>query len=132
MKVTFEKDYKRLLTLEEYDIAKRIIASMKEDESTPAEYAEYAVNAIGRAYGIFGCAKVYECSAEIAKNARARDAYDGDSRNLDIWLSGYARTLDGFIKFGAYLTDIWNLDGDNNEDIAKYNMYKEIFKRAEI
>lgn len=128
MKVTFGKDYKRFLTVEEYEKAKQIIADMKEDSSSPAEYAEYAVNAIGAAYGIGSCEKVLSCSAEIAGNCRINNYYLSDSGKLDIWLSGIAETWLGFVKFGAYLSDIWTLDGENSADIARCYMYKRVYK----
>lgn len=130
MKVTFSKEYKRFLTVEQYERAKEIIREMKDDESTAAEYAQYAVNAIGRACGIGSCDKVFECSAEIAGNCRIHDYFGDGSGTLDIWLSGIAKTWDGFVKFGAYLSDIWSISYDTAEDIAKNHMYYEIFKKA--
>ena len=130
MKVTFRKDYKKYLTVSEYETAKQIISEMKDDESTPAEYAEYAVNAIGGAYNIGYCVKVYSCSAEIAGNCRANNFYNDDSGTLDIWLSGVAECSDGFVKFGAYLTDVWSLDGENSGDMARNHMYKVIYRHA--
>lgn len=129
MKVTFQKDYKKLLTIAEYENAKQIISDMKEDETTAADYAEYAVNAIGSAYGIGGCEKVLSCSAEIAGNYRANNNYNKDSGTLDIWITGIAKTWGGFCEFGAYLTDIWSLTSDNSENLAKYNMFKVIYKK---
>lgn len=130
MKVTFGKDYKRLFTIDEYEKAKRIISDMKEDSSSPAEYAEYAVNAIGHACGIGGCEKVFSCSAEIAGNCRVWNQFSDDSGSLDIWLSGVAKTWNGFVEFGAYLSDIWSLDGENSDFLAKNHMFKVIYSRA--
>lgn len=130
MKVTFGKDYKKLLSMEEYEYAKTMIRDFKGDESTAAEYAKYAVNAIGDAYNVGGCERVLECSAEIAGNCRVYDNYGSGSGKLDVWISGTAKTWDAYIEFGAYLTDIWSLDGDNSADIAKAHMYSKIFKVA--
>ena len=131
MKVTFGKEYKKYLTLEEYDYAKQIIHDFKDDESTPAEYAEYAVNAIGGAYDIGGCERVIECSAEIAGNSRVYDNYGAGSGKLDVWIHGIAKTWYAYVEFGAYLTDIWSLDGENSADIARAHMYSVIFQKVE-
>ena len=131
MKVTFSKDYKQRFTIDEYEKAKQIISDMKEDEFTPAGYAKYAVNAIGSAYGIGGCEKVFDCKATVAGNCRAWNSYLSDSGTLDIWIEGTAKTWQGFVEFGVYLTDVWTLSGDNAEDIARNHMFKVIYKRAE-
>ena len=130
MKITFGKDYKKYLTVEEHEYAKTLIHDMKEDESTPAEYAVYAVNAIGAAYGIGSCERVLECSAEIAGNCRVYDQYGNGSGNLDVWLHGIAKTWDAYIEFGAYLTDVWSLDGENSAEIARDHMYTVIYKKV--
>ena len=129
MKVTFGKDYKKYLTLSEYEYAKTMIRDFKEDESSAAEYAEYAVNAIGAAHGVGGCERVLDCSAEIAGNCRVHDNYGTGSGTLDIWLHGVAKTWDAYIEFGAYLTDIWSLCGDNAADIARAHMYSVVYKK---
>ena len=127
MKVTFGKDCKKWMTVEQYEVAKTIIRDMKDDESTPAEYAVYAVNAIGKAFDIGSCTKVFECTATIAGNRRIWNQFGDDTGTLDIWLEGTARTWDGFVEFGAYLTDIWSISGDNAVDLAKNHMYYKIF-----
>lgn len=130
MKVTFSAEYKRLFTLEEYHIAKQIVKDMKNDESTAEEYARSAVNAIGRAYDIGSCSVVYSCSAVVSKNSRVYDYYSDGSGALDIWLEGVARTDEGFLDFGAYLSDIWSLSDENAAEIARYHMYSSIYKKA--
>lgn len=130
MKITFGKDYKKYLTVEEHEYAKTMIRDFKEDESTPAEYAVYAVNAIGAAYDIGSCECVLDCSAEIAGNCRIYDYYGTGSGKLDVWLHGVAKTWDAYIEFGAYLSDVWSLDSDNKEETARANMFTVIYKRV--
>ena len=110
MKVNMTAESKRILTVEELPVARSIIRQMKEDETSAAEYIRYAVNALGN-----GCAKVYEASAEIAKNCRVWNAYDTGTGTLDIWIEATARTWNGFVEIGAYLTDIWNISDNDRQ-----------------
>ena len=106
--------------------AAAVIRDMKEDEWTAEEYAKMAVNCIGNAIGkgYNWCMSVLESDAEISGNARIWNAYSEDSGRLDVWISFTARTYDGFIMGGAYLTDIWNIDGDNQEELASHMYYR--------
>lgn len=107
MRVAMDKDYKRYYTINEVDVAKRIIKQEKEeDESTPAEWAEYAVREALRGTNKSLC-EVITATARISKNCRAWDAYFEGSWNLDIWIEALARTTEGYIEIGAYLSDIW-------------------------
>ena len=121
MKVTMSADSKRIITLEEAPIARAIIANLKEDESTAAEYIRYAINA---ACG--HCEEVYKATATIAKNCRAWNSIIENSADIDVWIDATARTSDGFCIIGAYLTDIWSLSGDNAKEMANH-MYTRIF-----
>ena len=122
MKVTISAESKRVVTMEEMKMAKEIVQAMKEDELTAAEYARIAVVAFGD-----GCEKVYEATAEIAKNCRAWDNYEEGSGTLDIWIEATARTWNGFVEIGAYLTDIWNISGDNDQT---EHMFIQRFERV--
>lgn len=127
MRVIMTADSKRIIRLDEAPAAQRIIKEMREDESTVAEYAIYAVNAAGTE-GRDWCAKIYEATAEIAKNSRVQDAYFEGSADLDVWISATARTNNGFCIIGAYLSDIWAISGDNAAEIAKNHMYVRKFR----
>lgn len=122
MKVTITTESKKILTIDELPVAKEIVKAMKEDDMSVAEYAAIAVRAFGD-----GCEKVYEANAEIAKNARIWNAYSDDSQKLDIWITATAKTWNGFIEIGAYLTDIWNISGENHQT---EHMYADKFVRA--
>ena len=69
MKVALLKEDKKYITLADAPVVREIITDMKEDESTPADYAKYAIDAAYnlKAYGV----EVLKASAKIAKNARA-------------------------------------------------------------
>lgn len=113
MKVTFTAEAKRFITLSEMPTVRQMIESLKEDESTVNEYAEMAARAAMDGYVV----KVFEASAKIAKNSRAKDNYTADSGDLDVWVDFTALTSEGFVIGGAYLTDIWDITGDNDEEI---------------
>ena len=119
MKVKMTADSKRLVSLEDAKMVSRIIREMKDDEETAEGYARYAVNAASE----YGTVKVYEAEAEIAKNSRVWNAYGEDTKDFDVWIKATARTSDGFVDVGAYLTDIWALTGDNYNEIAQKYMY---------
>lgn len=128
MKVTLLKEDKRFISMADAPIVRQIIADMKEDEFTPADYAEIAIRAAydGNAYGI----EVLKASAKISTNCRAWETFGENSGNLDIWIDATAYVNgDEFIMIGAYLSDIWQITYDNQKEIAS-NMYIRKFKEV--
>lgn len=125
MKVTLPKDYRRTFTLEELDIAREIIRDMKDDDGTPAWYAEVAVDHWLQKKDDFK-QEVIRASAVIAKNCRVWDAYGDGTGCMDIWVEAVAKTWGGYLELGAYLTDIWNIGGD--ADFTQH-MYAQYFTR---
>lgn len=115
MKVTFEENYKVFYTVEEYEQAKAVIQSEKQyDDETPSGWAKYAVEEVHDKYG--WCVDVLKASARTAKNRRIWDQYawisydNGEEHHtgmMDVWIEGIAKTTEGFLEFGAYLSDIW-------------------------
>ena len=130
MKVSITKESKKEIAWYLSEVAKDVCNQMKEDENTVSDYAVMAVNAIGAAYGIGRCERVFESSARIATNCRVHGLFSDYSENLDVWIEGTAKTTDGFVEFGAYLSDIWHIDGENDSDIAFCHMYSQLFKRV--
>ena len=106
MKVKMPKNYRQKFTLEEHEIAKRIIKDMKEDESTVKEYLEYACNEVLKDKD--WTEEILKAEATTERNGRIWDAYGEGTNNMDVWIEGVARTGHGFLIIGAYLTDIWN------------------------
>lgn len=126
MKVKFEKESKKYITLEEAPIARKIIADMKEDENTAADWAEYAISAAYnyRAYST----EILKASAKIAKNGRAWNVLNDHSETLDVWIEATAYVSgDEFIIIGAYLSDIWQITVDNAQESVSH-MYVRRFK----
>lgn len=128
MKVIITKESKRYITLEEAAIARKIISDCREDGMSPADYAKIAIDAVGTR-GYNWCVKIYEASAEICKNCRIWDAYGDGTRDLDIWITATAKTVNGFIEIGANLSDIWSITSDNGEEIASL-MYVRQFQEV--
>ena len=129
MKVKLTQEYKKYITVAEMPMVREIIADFKEDESTIEEYAEMAIRAAydGNAYNI----EILKASASIAKNQRAWNAYSNNSETLDVWIEATAYVNgDEFIMIGAYLSDIWQIDGDNNKEIAEH-IYIRRFKETQ-
>lgn len=110
MKVKLEPDYRRFYSLEDIDHAKAVMAYEKEDESTAADWAGYAVREALKDTGDYD-REVLQVTARTAKNCRAWDAYGEGTGDMDIWIEALARTANGFIEIGAYLSDIWQTGG---------------------
>ena len=120
MKVTLEKNYRKYYTLEDLDRAKRVIAAEKEDESTVKEWAEMAIReAIKNDEGIPNdyIVEIFKAEAHTAKNCRVWNAYgyidpeEANTQDMDVWIEFAAELEHGYIKGGAYLTDIWQTGG---------------------
>lgn len=120
MKVTLEKNYRKYYTLEDLDRAKRVIAAEKEDESTVKEWAEMAIReALKNDDGIYEdyIVETFKAEAHTAKNRRVWNAYgyidpeEANTQDMDVWIEFAAETENGYIKGGAYLSDIWQTGG---------------------
>lgn len=106
MKVTLEKEYRKYYTLEDMDAAKIVMKYEKDDDEKPAGWLEYAVNEYLKDTAEY-CGEIIKAEARTARNCRAWNAYGDGTNNMDVWISGIARTSAGFLEIGAYLSDIW-------------------------
>ena len=131
MKVQITADTKKNITVARLPAARAIVKSCAEDETGAKEYAASAINAALKATtgAVNGCVKVLEASACVARNCRAWCNYDDNSEDLDVWIEATAETVEGFAKIGAYLTDIWQLSGDNDAAVLAY-MYVRRYVEA--
>ena len=98
MKVVFTKEQKRYITVAQLPAVKRMIADLKSEY----DMNDFAPMAVRIASGTNG-GKIFEASAEIAKNCRIYNMYFEGSEDLDVWLTIYALTDNGFYEIGAYL-----------------------------
>lgn len=125
MKIKLTAEMKRLITVAEMPIVNKLIAAMKEDDSDPKEYAKMAARiAAGK-----NDATVLEASAEVATNWRVWDRCFDGSEHFDVWITFTAYADDCFVMGGAYLTDIWQITGENNDEIRSHMFIR---KFAEI
>ena len=131
MKVTLEKNYRKYYTLEDLDRARKVIAAEKETDCTPKEYAEMAIREAlkdddGNADDYI--VEIFKAEAHTAKNRRIWNVYgstDDYTEDMDIWIEFVAELGQGYIKGGAYLSDIWQTGGTDYRE----HMY---IRRAEF
>lgn len=148
MKVKLEGNYKRYYTVEEYEQAKTVIAYEKDyDDCKADEWARMAVREYCRVNwkvdeyneGDF----ILRAEAHTAKNQRAYNLYGlsdeygcptAESGQMDVMVDTYALVwarhdadiYPGVLHLCAFLSDIWNIDGQ--EDYARY-MSGELFAK---
>jgi hypothetical protein len=116
VKISITEESKKYLTVEEHEIAKRIVKEFKAAGSE--ELQDYARQAAYIAAGSVN--EVLKASASIARNNRAYNALATDTGMLDVWFDVTASTADGFVIVGACLSDLWQATGDNSEEIASH------------
>lgn len=125
MRVKLEKNYKDHYTIADLERAKEVIAYEKEDEMTIKGWVEYAVReALKDTYDY--TTEILKAEAHTAKNYRAWNNYTDTSEDMDVWVSGVAETARGFIKIGAYLSDIWQTGANDYAD----KMFIQYFNEA--
>ena len=125
MRVKLEKNYKDHYTISDLERAKAIIALEKEDEMTIKEWTEYAVREALKGKDDY-FVEILKAEARTAKNCRAWNLYNEESQDMDIWLKATAETDKGFIKIGAYLSDIWQTGAIDYTDKMFIQYFKEV------
>jgi len=125
MKASLPNDYKKIFTIEEVTAAKQIIAELKEDESSAADMATYAIHEALTDRNDF-INKIFEVSAVVTTNIRAWNSYNDNSGHLDVWIEATASTEKGFVTVGAYLTDIWKTGGERYSEYMYIRYFEEV------
>lgn len=125
MLVRLEENYKDRYTVSDLERARAIIKQERDDEMLVAQYAEMAANEILK-HGDTFLRRVLKATAHTAKNCRVWDAYDIGSCDMDVWIDAIAETSDGFIKFGAFLTSIWQIGGGTDMDDYYVRYFREV------
>lgn len=112
MKVTKDTYFNDTYTVSEAKNAAALIRLMKDDCTTPKEYADRALR---HAHGLRHCFSwdVLKVEAEAAK----RPALDWDRMGegtglFDVSLTIVAETSHGFVKMWTWLSDIWEISDD--------------------
>ena len=128
MKVNLTAEMKKFITVAEMPAVKKVMQYEKEnDEWTVQEWAKMAARLVFDDNG----AKVIEATARIAKNQRVWDAFDEETRDIDVWIefTAFSEYRSSFIIEGVYLTDLWQLTKDNADEI-KSHMYIRRFEEV--
>ena len=126
MRVHMDKEYRRNYTLEDIDRAKMVIAFEKEnDEDTAKGWAVYAVNEAAKVYDDYSV-EIIKADATTAKNYRAWNLYGDGSQDMDVWVEATAKTGNGFIEVGAYLSDIWQTGAVHYTNHMYIKYYKAV------
>ena len=128
MKVNLTAEMKKFITVAEMPAVKKVMQYEKEnDEWTVQEWAKMAARLVFDDNG----AKVIEATARIAKNQRVWDAFDEETRDIDVWIefTAFSEYRSSFIIAGVYLTDLWQLTKDNADEI-KSHMYIRRFEEG--
>ena len=125
MLVRLEEKYKDFYTIRDLERARAVIKMMREDEEVVAGYAEYAVNEALKGRGDY-LRRILKATAHTARNRRAWNAYDENSQDMDVWVDAIAETSYGFIKVGAYLSDIWQTGAIPYSQYMYVQYYKEV------
>ena len=130
MKVIIEKESREYFTVAEMDAAKQLVKDCRENDSMkPSEYAEMAIICAfnNNTYGL----KVLEASAKVARNERVFDRFFEGSKRLDVWIEATAKVnIDCFAEIGFYLSDVWEIGADQEEDkYFRNKCYIQEYKR---
>lgn len=128
MKVNLTAEMKKFITVAEMPAVKKVMQYEKEnDEWKVQEWAKMAARLVFDDNG----AKVIEATARIAKNQRVWDAFDEETRDIDVWIefTAFSEYRSSFIIAGVYLTDLWQLTKDNADEI-KSHMYIRRFEEV--
>lgn len=128
MKVQFTADMKRIVTVAEMPAVKKVMRCANEDECTATDLARVAARLVFDD----NAAMIIEAKARIAKNQRVWDAFDEETRDIDVWIefTAFSEYRSSFIIAGVYLTDLWQLTTDNADEI-KSHMYIRRFKEVD-
>ena len=128
MKVNLTAEMKKFITVAEMPAVKKVMQYEKEnDEWIVQEWAKMAARLVFDDNGT----KVIEATARIAKNQRVWDAFDEETRDIDVWIefTAFSEYRSSFIIAGVYLTDLWQLTKDNADEI-KSHMYIRRFEEV--
>lgn len=116
LKIKMIEGYKKVFTVEEMVIAKRIISELKEENMTNEEYGRIIVNYyLSMRYTDDFLDEVISAKMEVCKNRRCWERYGDDSRDIDIYVTAKALTVKGYIEVGCYLSDVWDFNPESND-----------------
>ena len=120
MKLTIDSVIKSQSYLDERDALKTVVKAMKYDTGLK-DYA-LALNTILTGY----TCEIIQVEAKIRKNYRVFNRIADGTRNFDVEISGlsYNGIRDQYIRFYGWLSDIWEWDGTNTDEIKERTYYR--------
>ena len=120
MKLTIDPVIKAQSYMDEYAALKTVVKAMKDDNGLK-DYAR-ALNTILTGY----TCEIIQVSAKIRKNYRVFDRIADGTRNFDIEISGmsYNAIDDQYIRFSGWVSDVWDWDGTNTDEIKERTYYR--------
>lgn len=123
MKLTIDSVIKSQSYMNERDALKTVVNAMK-DEAEPKDYA-LTLNTILTGY----TCEIIQVTAKIRKNYAVYDRIADGTRNFDVEISGlsYNAIDDCYIRFTGWLSDVWEWDGTNTDEI-KGRTYYRVYK----
>lgn len=129
MKVNLTAEMKKFITVAEMPAVKKVMEYTEEDAYSAKDWAKVATRIVFDDNG----AKIIEAKSRIAKNQRVWDAFDEETRDIDVWIefTAFSEYRSSFIIAGVYLTDLWQLTTDNADEI-KSHMYIRQFKEVNV
>lgn len=128
MRVVLTKESKKVITVAEMPVVRQMIAELKEDDYTAEKYAAMAARLITGDSSV----EIISATAEIARNCRIYNGYGEESGDLDVWIDfrAFSNYKSCFIIAGAYLSDIWQIGGENNEELIKQMYVRKFSEEA--
>ena len=133
MKVVLPKNYKKIFTVEEYEIAREVIKYIKNDDEdyTERKWVEYFVMDALKDYKFGWLEDIILTKAEICKNKNVNwDRYFEGSHDLDVFITILARVsgISGtsyysYLDIGIYLSDIWENSSEDYKDFMIIEKY---------
>lgn len=123
MKLTIDSVTKSQTYMDEREALKAVVNAMKGDDGLK-DYA-WKINAIVTGY----TNEIIQVSAKIRKNYRVFDRIADGTRNFDVEISGlsYNAIDDCYIRYNGFVSDVWEWDGINTDEIKgriHYRIYK--------
>ena len=114
MKIKLTEDMKRVITLSEMDAVKETQTAFADLKNLNWE-AEHLLHLAAGTMAV----DVIKTEAQIARNGRIWNYY-GDSGRIDVYVTVYGfSAADGFFIASGYVSDIWQLDSKNAEEIKR-------------
>ena len=120
MKLTIDSVIKSQSYMDERDALKAVVNAMKDDNGLK-DYA-LTLSAILTGY----TCEIIQVTAKIRKNYRVFDRIADGTRNFDVEISGlsYNSINDQYICFTGWVSDVWEWDGTNTDEIKERTYYR--------